>query len=145
MQPRVHIITLGVSDLDRAKHFYVDGLGWPAMLHVPDEVIFVQVGPGLLLGLFTGLAEDAGVAGFSDPASAPISLAHNVDTEDQVATVLAQAKASGGTIVKQAQPSAVGFVHGYFRDPFGFLWEIACNPGLTFHPDGRIEFAEPTG
>jgi Glyoxalase/Bleomycin resistance protein/Dioxygenase superfamily len=27
MQPRIHVITLGVDDLDRALSFYRDGLG----------------------------------------------------------------------------------------------------------------------
>lgn len=62
MEPRVHG-TLGVPNLERAKAFYLDGLGIPATVLAPDEVVF---------------------------------------------------------------------------------WEAACNPRLTFHPDRRIAFAEPT-
>jgi catechol 2,3-dioxygenase-like lactoylglutathione lyase family enzyme len=29
MNPHVSAITLGVRDVDRAKRFYSDGLGWP--------------------------------------------------------------------------------------------------------------------
>ena len=29
MNPAVSVITLGVRDLDRAKRFYSEGLGWP--------------------------------------------------------------------------------------------------------------------
>lgn len=140
MDQRVNIITLGVTDLDLARRFYIEGLGWEPTLDVPDEVIFVQVGHGLLLGLFTGLAEDLGGVALGDPVRAPVTLAHNVTTDDEVGRVLAQAEAAGGRIVKPAQPSAVGFVHGYFADPFGFPWEVACNPGITVADDGRVVF-----
>lgn len=143
MKPRVHIITLGVPDLDEARRFYVDGLGWSPSLDVPDEVIFIQVGHGLLLGLFTGLQDDLGGVALGDPRRAPVTLAHNVATDDEVGEALSRAEAAGGRIVKPAQRSAVGFIHGYFADPFGFYWEVACNPGLTFGDDGRVVFAEP--
>lgn len=140
MDQRVDIITLGVADLDVARRFYVDGLGWEPTLDVPDEVIFIQVGHGLLLGLFTGLAQDLGGVGLGDPSAAPVTLAHNVTTDAEVGRVLARAEAAGGRIVKAAQPSAVGFVHGYFADPFGFYWEVACNPGIAVDADGRVVF-----
>lgn len=140
MDQRVDIITLGVADLDVARRFYLDGLGWEATLDVPGEVIFIQVGHGLLLGLFTGLAQDLGGVELGDPSAAPVTLAHNVPADAQVGEVLVRAEAAGGRIVKPAQPSAVGFVHGYFADPFGFYWEVACNPGITVDEDGRVVF-----
>lgn len=142
MQPRVDIITLGVPDLDRARRFYVDGLGGEPTLEVADEIMFIQVGHGLLLGLFIGLEDDLGGVSLGDPSQAPITLAHNVGSDAEVREVLDRAAAAGGRIVKPAQQSAVGFLHGYFADPFGFLWEIACNPGLTVDDDGRVDFGE---
>lgn len=29
MKPRITLVTLGVTELDRAVRFYRDGLGWP--------------------------------------------------------------------------------------------------------------------
>ena len=73
MQPRVDIITLGVPDLDVARRFYLDGLGWPAVFDVPGEVVFIQIGHGLLLGLFgsAALDVDAGDAPERGPTPSP--------------------------------------------------------------------------
>jgi catechol 2,3-dioxygenase-like lactoylglutathione lyase family enzyme len=38
MDPRVSFITLAVPDLDAARAFYVDGLGWEAALEVSHNV-----------------------------------------------------------------------------------------------------------
>ena len=46
MKARVDFITLRVEDLDAATSFYTDGLGWKRILTVPDEVTFIQLGPG---------------------------------------------------------------------------------------------------
>jgi catechol 2,3-dioxygenase-like lactoylglutathione lyase family enzyme len=49
-----NVITLGVRDLAAARRFYVDGLGWKPTLDVPGEVVFIQIGHGLLLSLPVG-------------------------------------------------------------------------------------------
>jgi uncharacterized protein len=33
-----------VPDLEAARRFYLDGLGWEPILEVPGEVCFIQVG-----------------------------------------------------------------------------------------------------
>lgn len=43
MDQHVHFVTLGVTDLEAGRRFYVDGLGWEPLLHVPGEVLFFQV------------------------------------------------------------------------------------------------------
>lgn len=145
MEPRVHIITLGMPDLAAARRFYVDGLGWEPTMEVPGEIVFLRVGHGLLLGLWRADALerdiDASVAARPSTGPAPMSLAHNVGSDAEVAEVLARAEAAGGTVLKRAQRGEVGFVHGYFADPAGFRWEVAHNPGLVFHPDGSVSFS----
>lgn len=42
MNPHVSFITLGVSDLQRAKQFYGEGLGWPIQV---DQGQFVPSRP----------------------------------------------------------------------------------------------------
>lgn len=150
MHPQVHLITLGVPDLDEARRFYVDGLGWPSSFDVPGEIVFIQVGHGLLLGLFGAAALEAdighahiGEADASQPAGpsgrpAPFTLAQVVQTEDQVIAALAAAEAAGGSIVKPAQRADFGGFHGYFADPAGFRWEVATNPGWSLAPDGAV-------
>lgn len=150
MHPQVHLITLGVPDLDEARRFYVDGLGWPSSFDVPGEIVFIQVGHGLLLGLFGAAAleadigqADMGATGTSQPAGpasspAPFTLAQVVQTEDQVIAVLAAAEAAGASILKPAQRADFGGFHGYFADPAGFRWEVATNPGWSVAPDGTV-------
>jgi hypothetical protein len=62
VEPRVSLITLGVSDLERAVAFYQDGLGWPKSEVGGDEVAFFKTG-GMVISLFprTSFAADAGL------------------------------------------------------------------------------------
>lgn len=139
MEPIVHLITLGVTDLEQSRAFYVDGLGWPPAFDVPGEITFIQVGHGLLLGLFGAddLDADIGHAGHAS-GPVPFTLAQILETEEQVTATLAAAEAAGATILKPAQHAEFGGFHGYFADPSGFCWEIATNPGWSMAPDGTV-------
>ncbi|HEX5331206.1 MAG TPA: glyoxalase, partial [Cellulomonas sp.] len=66
MEPRVTLVTLGVRDVARARRFYVDALGWPALL-VADEIVMVRVDPGLVLSLWDLEAMRAEVGTVGDP------------------------------------------------------------------------------
>src|SRR5262249_36835606 len=146
MEPRVHIITLGVPDLAAARRFYVDGLGWEPTMEVPGEIVFLRVGHGLLLGLWRAAApdRDVGPTAPEPPATAAaplrITLADSEGSDAEVAWVLAAAEAHGGTVLKPAQLGEVGFVHGYFAGPACFRWEVAPTPGLVFRADGAVSF-----
>jgi hypothetical protein len=144
VEPRVTIITLGYPDGAAARRFYVDGLGWPTVLDIPGDVTFVQVAPGVALALWRAdaLAADMGTAE-GDPAAGSMALAQNVASADEVARVLDQAAAAGGTILKPAAPAFFGGVQGYFADPAGFAWEVAWNPGWYVGPDGRVSLQGP--
>lgn len=127
MKPRISMITLGVSNLQRSVVFYNIGLGFPRM-DSPPEVAFFTLN-GTWLGLYgrDALAEDALV----DSASkgfAGFSLAHNVSSEREVDQVMAQAVSAGAVVTKSAQKTDWGGYAGYFSDPDGYLWEIAHNP-----------------
>jgi catechol 2,3-dioxygenase-like lactoylglutathione lyase family enzyme len=145
MEQRVHFITLGTDDLAAARRFYVDGLGWEPTWEVPDVVVFLQVGPGLLLTLWTAAELDRDAGGPGTPSTpAGFSLAHNVGSDDEVVAVMADAEAAGATILKPAQRADFGGFHGYFADPCGARWEVAHNPGWHVDPDGRVHIG-PTG
>lgn len=137
MEPRISIVTLGVSDLDRAVAFY-EAMGLTRHQGVSEGVAFFQMG-GMILGLWprANLAEDAGVdprgSGFSG-----ISLAYNVRAREEVGQVLDAAEKAGGVIVKPAQEAFWGGWYGYFEDPDGHLWEVAHNPGFPIAEDGTI-------
>jgi uncharacterized protein len=144
MEPRLNFITLGVPDLEAARRFYVDGLGWEPTLEVEGEVVFVQTAPGQLLGLWWAdkLEADAGSSAGSPPArwrGAGFVLSHNVDSEEEVREIMAAAEAAGATIVKPPERSHdFDGLHGHFADPAGFRWEVAYNPGWRVDPDGRV-------
>jgi uncharacterized protein len=144
VEPRVSLVTLGVSDLKRSVDFYREGLGWPKSNVGGDEVAFFKTG-GVVIALFprVSFAVDAGVD-IDDVESggfARFSLAHNVVEEGQVDSVLAEAAEAGATIVKEAQEVFFGR-HGFFADPDGFLWEVAWNPSFPMAADGRIELPD---
>lgn len=136
MKPRISMITLGVRDLATSVKFYKEGLGFPRM-ESPPEVAFFTLN-GSWLGLYgrDALAEDANVSadghGFES-----FALAHNVQSEAEVDTVMKQAIAAGATVVKQPQKVFWGGYSGYFKDPDGHLWEIAHNPFFWVGPDDK--------
>ncbi len=139
MSQRLHVVTLGVRDLEAARRFYVDGLGWRPTLDVAGEVVFIQVAPGVLLSLWDAAQMEADYGG--EPVgsgAAAVSLACNVGSDDEVAVVLARAQAAGARVLKPAQRASWGGVHGHFEDPCGFRWEVAHNPGLVVEDDGTV-------
>ncbi|KRF08701.1 glyoxalase [Arthrobacter sp. Soil782] len=142
MDQRLHFITLTTQDLDAARAFYRDGLGWEANLDVPGEILFYQVGPGLLLGLFDAdkFAEDLGVATADAPTG--VTLSHNVDSPDAVRSTVDAMTAAGGSILKQPQQGQFGGIfHAHVQDPNGVIWEIAHNPGWRISDDGTVVLA----
>jgi catechol 2,3-dioxygenase-like lactoylglutathione lyase family enzyme len=144
VEPRVSLITLGVSDLERAVVFYRDGLGWPKSNIGGDEVAFFKTG-GVVIALFPRVSFAADACVDEDDVEhggfPRFSLAHNVAEERQVDSVLAEAAEAGATIVKEAQEIFFGR-HGFFSDPDGFLWEVAWNPSFPMGADGSIELPD---
>ena len=99
MEPRISIITLGVSDLGRSTRFYRDGLGFPEHEAGGDEITFLAL-TGLLLGLYPrdALADDIGrpdQKGTPQPALHGFTIAHNVATRAEVDSALRQAATAG--------------------------------------------------
>lgn len=141
MDPRVHFITLAAADLAAAREFYVRGLGWAPLLDVPDEILFFQVAPGLVLGLFDAVkfAEDLGGTGGDPAGPRGVTLSHNVAGEDSVHAAVDALTAAGGTVLKSPQPGAFGGIfHAHVADPNGVVWEIAHNPGWRIDDDGTV-------
>jgi catechol 2,3-dioxygenase-like lactoylglutathione lyase family enzyme len=128
MDPRISFVTLAVRDLDASRRFYVDGLGWPAELDVPGEVVMIRVGEHLILSLWdeAHFEAEVGAIGRGDGVP-PFTLAHNVATPEEVDTVLAEAAVAGAEVGGAEQRDWGGYT-GYFADPDGVRWEIAHNP-----------------
>jgi len=129
MEPRISLVTLGVSDLEPATRFYEQVLKLPR-LDTPPEVAFFEMGK-TWLALYPRelLAADAGVP--AEGSGFPrFTLAHNVRSEAEVDRLLDEVAAAGGRIVKPGQRASWGGYTGYFADPDGFLWEVAWNPNF---------------
>lgn len=139
MQQRVSLITLGVADMDVSATFY-EALGW-ARIESPDGVIAFDL-IGQTLGLYpkAALADELGIDVSEIGGFSGLSLGHNVAVKEEVAPLLALAKAAGARIIKPAQDVFWGGHHGYFADPDGHIWEIAHNPFSPLGPNGEFRW-----
>jgi catechol 2,3-dioxygenase-like lactoylglutathione lyase family enzyme len=135
MEQRVSLITLGVSDLPRARAFY-EALGWRGQ--EVEQTVFFQAG-GLVLVLWgrAALAADAGVED-TGAAFGGMALAHNVRSTAEVDAVLAEAAAAGATVTRPAAATFYGGYAGCFTDPEGHVWEVAHNPAFALDPSGAL-------
>lgn len=136
MQQRVSLVTLGVTDLIRARAFY-EALGWETDSDPGDDVVFFQAG-AMVVGLWDRgrLAEDSGVEDAGGWGG--ITLAHNVSTPGEVDMVIEQASAAGATITRRPEATFWGGYSGVFVDPDGHPWEVAHNPFWTVGEDGSV-------
>ncbi|MAQ14591.1 MAG: glyoxalase [Sandaracinus sp.] len=133
MESRLNFVTLVVADLDRARRFYVDGLGWPAAVDVPDGLVMIHVGEKLMLSLWAEASAREEIGEVQRGGTLPFTMAHNVASPEDVDAALEDARAAGATVFA-AQRRDWGGYSGYFTDPDGFRWEVAHNP----HPIGTM-------
>jgi uncharacterized protein len=136
VEQRISLVTLGVSDLTRARAFY-EALGWRGQ--EVEETVFFQAG-GLAVVLWgrDKLAEDAGIQDEGRDGFGGVVLAHNVRSVAEVDQVLAEAERAGATVTRPATETFYGGYAGCFRDPDGHVWEISHNPGFQLGPDGTL-------
>ena len=138
---RIHAVTLGVDDLERALVFYRDGLGLASEGITGTEfsgderqpagaVVMFTLDHGLILSLYprSELAKDAGVDP-SQTSGSGISIGHFVDSRSEVDRVLELAARAGASVPGSAHERPWGIYSGYFSDPDGHLWEIIHFPG----------------
>jgi uncharacterized protein len=142
--PTITAITLGVRDVEVARRFYVDGLGFRAVLHIPGEISFVQCAPGQVLALWDveQMPSEYGAVAHGHDAP-PISLGHNVTSPDDVHEVYAAALAAGATSVARPQERVWGGVSACVADPDGFRWDVVFNPGFRVDADGTVHLGAP--
>jgi predicted lactoylglutathione lyase len=134
MDQRLSLVTLGVTDLDRARAFY-EALGWHTRAEPGADVVFFQAG-GMVVALWdrAALAEDSCVE--DGGGWGGVTLAHNVRSSDEVDNVIEQARAAGANIAREPGETFWGGYSGLFIDPDGHPWEVAHNPRWTITTDG---------
>ncbi|HUF57223.1 MAG TPA: VOC family protein [Thermohalobaculum sp.] len=135
---RVTLVTLGVSDMARARRFY-GAWGWSeAAESQPPEVVFYQLA-GLVLGLYAHgmLARDQGRDDLAQGSGA-VTLAVNFDAAAEVDAAFATATGAGATVLAPPAKQHWGGYVGYLADPDGHVWELAHNPFWPLGPDGEL-------
>lgn len=138
---RLHLVTLGVEDVERAARFY-EALGMQRRVRGANGVAFFDAG-GTVISLYgqNDLAKDAGL---SDRAagSGSLTLAFNVESESAVDEALDAAANAGGRILKPGYRVSWGGYIGYFADPDDHVWEVAHNPQFPFDERGQLVLPE---
>jgi predicted lactoylglutathione lyase len=134
MEQRLSLVTLGVTDLTRARAFY-ESLGWATRSSPEDGVVFFQTG-GMIVGLWNRdqLGEDSGVE--DNGGWGGVTLALNVRSPAEVDAVIDEARAAGARIAREGAETFWGGYSGLFVDPDGHPWEVAHNPHWTIADDG---------
>jgi len=140
MKPRVSVITLAVSDLEKALAFYRDGLGLPSKGILGTEfkgsdtepagaIAFFELKGGLIFALYPrrDLAKDSKLPD-GHSSSVEFSIGYAVESRDEVDELLQQAQRAGARITDQPHDRPWGIYSGYFADLDGHLWEVFWNP-----------------
>ena len=145
MEQRLSLVTLGVTDVARARDFY-ERLGWQGQ--EVQETVFFQAGSmAVILWGRDKLADDSGVVDEPRGAFDGVVLAQNVRSEAEVDAIAAAVGAAGGEVTRPPGPTFYGGYAACFRDLDGHVWEIAYNPGFTLGADGALtlpDFGAPT-
>jgi uncharacterized protein len=136
VEQRISLVTLGVTDLARARRFYEE-LGWRGQ-EVEDTVFFQAGGQALVLWGRDELAADSGVDDDGSCSFSGITLAHNVRSPEEVEDIVKRAAGAGATVTRGPGETFYGGYAGCFRDPDGHVWEIAHNPGFALDAAGNL-------
>jgi len=139
MNQHLHLVTLGVRDLERSRKFYTETLGWEPASASNEDVVFIQAG-GVVFGLYPRekLAEDA-LTSPEGSGFASVTMAYNARSEAEVDEIIRDLEAKGVKIAKQPQKVFWGGYSSYFVDPDGFHWEVAYNPFFPFDEKGNLK------
>ena len=140
MDQRLSLITLGISDLDRARRFY-EALGWKTGAEEGDDVAFFQAGC-MVVALWgrDQLAEDSAVT--DSQGWGGVTLAYNSRSPEEVDEVIEEARRAGATIGREPGETFWGGYSAVFIDPDGHPWEVAHNPRWTIEEDGSVTLPE---
>jgi predicted lactoylglutathione lyase len=139
VEQRLSLVTLGVTDLGRARAFY-EALGWTTGAGADDDVVFFQAG-GMIVALWgrAQLAEDSGVE--DGGGWGGVTLALNVRSPAEVDAVIEEARAAGVRIAREPAETFWGGYSGAFVDPDGHPWDVAHNPHWTLADDGSVSLS----
>jgi uncharacterized protein len=137
---RVSMVTLGVSDVERATAFY-QVLGWSlSTASVAGEVSFFHTS-GAILAIYgeAELAAEANQSVSPVPRFRGVAASINCDRAQDVDEVVQSVILAGGTVTNPPRATDWGAYGGYVADPDGHVWEVAFNPSFPVGEDGRLQ------
>ncbi len=137
MSKSIHLITLGVEDLNASLAFY-ERFGWTkAPESVDGNVVFFQAN-GFVLGLYPQdkLSADTGQTGIK-PVPGGITIGQNFESRNAMKDGLSKFISAGGTILREPFEAPWGLI-AYAADIDGHVWEFAHVPGFEPDADGRL-------
>jgi uncharacterized protein len=118
MKPRITVLTIGVDDLERSVAFYRDGLGLKTDGIVGKEfeygaVAFIDLENGAKLALWPrkSIAHDTGLP-LQDPSATEFTIGHNLNNQEEVDEVMAQAKTSWSKNRQTSAKNVLGRILG---------------------------------
>ena len=121
MQMRLEVVQVPISDVDRAKRFYADNVGFHVDhdTQLSDDVRVVQLTPpgsacSIVIG--RGLSE-------MKPGSLQ-GLQLTVSDMDEIRGWLVGRGVAVSDVEVLGRPGRRGFKHAYFRDPDGNGWTV---------------------
>lgn len=128
MRQKFNLITLGVDDFQKSLNFYENGLGWKKSEKSLDELALFDLG-GIFLALHprTELSKDTTLE-YQSTSFSGLTISHNTRSEKEVDEIIGKVEQLGATIVRSAQKVYWGGYSAFFKDPDGYLFEVAYNP-----------------
>ena len=127
-EPTDLAVLIGVSDIKASKAFY-EAVGMTVGKDFASKYADFVSGDGtdtLALYGHDALAKDAGVPAAGSGFRA-MTFSRIVETPEQVEAILEAGAANGGEIAVKPERAEWGGYSGYFADPDGFLWKVACS------------------
>lgn len=134
MKAHVSSILLGVQDMERAKQFYTEGLGWKVKNDYGVSVFFESDGASPV-GFYAreGLAEQVGTVSEGNGFSGLV-MTYVVRSEARVDEIMEEAQKAGATVLKPAGALPWGGYGGTFADPDGYIWSLGYSAQGTDQP-----------
>lgn len=141
MKHQIGIITLGISNLNASKKFYMKGFGWET-IHEDNETAMYQMN-GFVLSTWLQKELEKDIQTSYLARGGAITLAHVVDSPDKIQICVDKLSANGGKILRRPCAPLHGGMRGYIADPDDHIWEIIYNPVwkvdkqgfVTIHPN----------
>jgi len=120
MEMKLEVVPIGVKDVDRAKAFYVDKLGFHADIDQPlGEKRYVQLTPpGSACSISLGVGITKTKPGDIDGLLLVVSDIQSVYKE----------LSNKGVDISEPKIEAWGSIHSYLSDPDGNSWTIQQKP-----------------